>query len=269
LLAAQQSDARFTIQPLLSRNGEAFAGGCTSEKYTASRSDRYTGACGRFTRALSEEDWLTAQQSLASAYLIDGQNTKAIEILERIVKVREEELREDHPRRLSSQHILAGAYQANGQNIKAIEILEQVVKVREEKLQEDHPARLASQHILAGAYQANGQNIKAIEILEGVVKVEEKLREDHPDRLSSQHVLAYTYWNDGQTEKALEIQEYVVTVARRGFRADHTDRIVMEKHLSYMLNKTRKECIQNEVQPVRTQASPSRTTRSPEREGSH
>jgi tetratricopeptide (TPR) repeat protein len=227
LLAAQQSDARFTIQPLLSRNGEAFAGGCTSEKYTASRSDRYTGACGRFTRALSEEDWLTAQQSLASAYLIDGQNTKAIEILERIVKVREEELREDHPRRLSSQHILAGAYQANGQNIKAIEILEQVVKV------------------------------------------EEKLREDHPDRLSSQHVLAYTYWNDGQTEKALEIQEYVVTVARRGFRADHTDRIVMEKHLSYMLNKTRKECIQNEVQPVRTQASPSRTTRSPEREGSH
>jgi hypothetical protein len=95
---------------------------------------------------------------------------------------------------------------------------------------------------------------------------EEKLREDHPDRLASQNELANAYWEGGQTEKALKIQEHVVTVARRVFRADHPTRITVEANLSTLLNETRKKCIQNKVLPVRTQASPPRRPRSPERE---
>jgi tetratricopeptide (TPR) repeat protein len=211
---------------------------------------------------------LTSEHQLAVAYATDGQDTKAIEMLERVVKVREEKLREDHPDRLLSQHELGVAYLIDGQDTKAIEILKRVVKVEEKKLREDHPDRLASQHQLAVAYRTDGQDTKAIEILERVVKVREKLREDHPDRLASQHELAVAYWKDGQTEKALEIQEYVVPVARRVFRADNPHRSTMERNLSLFSNETRKECIENKVLPARTQASPPRTPRSPEREGS-
>jgi tetratricopeptide (TPR) repeat protein len=206
----------------------------------------------------------TAKFLLGNAYLANGQLPEAIDILEHLADL-QGELSEAN--RLSAHHALALAYRGNGQNIKAIEILERVVKVREEKLREDHPDRLASQHELALAYRGNGQNIKAIEILERVVKVrEEKLREDHPDRLASQNELANAYWEGGQTEKALKIQEHVVTVARRVFRADHPTRITVEANLSTLLNETRKKCIQNKVLPVRTQASPPRRPRSPERE---
>jgi tetratricopeptide (TPR) repeat protein len=90
---------------------------------------------------LSEEDRLVTQQALARAYLADRQNTKAIEILEHVVKVREKKLQEDHPDLLTSQHHLACAYLAEGRTTRAIEILEHVVKMKEE----DSMARLAFQ----------------------------------------------------------------------------------------------------------------------------
>ena len=52
-----------------------------------------------------------------------------MQLLEHIVKVRQQTLAETHPSRLASQHELAGAYQANGQIKEAVQLLEYVVKV--------------------------------------------------------------------------------------------------------------------------------------------
>ncbi len=46
--------------------------------------------------------------------------------LERLAKIAEVTLSEDHPSRLASQYALAGAYQANGQIRQAVKILERL-----------------------------------------------------------------------------------------------------------------------------------------------
>ncbi|KAM0710568.1 hypothetical protein Q7P35_002239 [Cladosporium inversicolor] len=170
-----------------------------------------------------------AQYLLGIAYRANGQITKAVEMLEHVVKVREK-LAENHPSRLASQHALAGAYQDDGQITKAVEMLEHVVKV-EEKLAEDHPSRLASQHELALAYRANGQITKAVETLEHVVKVKEKLAEDHPSRLASQHALALAYRANGQITEAVETLEHVVKV-REKLAEDHPSRLASQHALA-------------------------------------
>ena len=176
---------------------------------------------------------LTYSQDIQHLYgkcLLNYGNVKeAMEMLERVVKVREK-LAEDHPDRLASQHELASAYQADGQVGRAIGLLEHVVK-GEEKLAEDHPDWLASQHELASAYQADGQVGKAVELLEHVVKVREKLAEDHPDRLASQHELASAYQADGQVGRAIGLLEHVVKVEEK-LAEDHPDRLASQHELA-------------------------------------
>jgi len=162
-----------------------------------------------------------------------GDHTKAIELLEQVVKIREKTLAKDHPSRLTSQHKLASAYEANGQVAMAVELLEQVVKIRETTLAKDHPDRLASQHTLAIAYQANGQVAKAVELLEQVVKIRETtLAKDHPDRLASQHALAIAYQANGQVAKAVELLEQVVKIRETTLAKDHPDRLASQHELA-------------------------------------
>ena len=164
---------------------------------------------------------------------VDGQVKEAVTLLERVVKIHETILAEDHPSRLASQHALAGAYRANGQVKEAVTLLERVVKIRETILAEDHPSRLASQHVLAGTYRANGQVKEAVTILERVVKIRETiLAEDHPSRLASQHELAGAYRANGQVKEAVTILERVVKIEETTLAEDHPDRLASQHALA-------------------------------------
>jgi tetratricopeptide (TPR) repeat protein len=184
---------------------------------------------------LNEEDLdrLYSQHELARAYVIDGQDKKAVELLEHVVAVQEKVLAEDHPNQLASQHELARAYEADGQVKKAVELLEHVVAVQEKVLAEDHPDQLASQNALAIAYEADGQVKKAVKLLEHVVAVQEKvLAEDHPDQLASQHALAIAYQADGQVKEAVELLEHVVAVRKKVLAEDHPNRLASQHALA-------------------------------------
>ena len=162
-----------------------------------------------------------------------GHHTKAVELLEQVVKIEGTVLAEDHPDRLASQHELAVAYKANGQVAEAVELLEQVVKIEGTVLAKDHPDRLASQHALAVAYKANGQVAKAVELLEQVVKIKGTvLAEDHPDRLASQHELAVAYKANGQVAEAVELLEQVVKIKGTVLAEDHPDRLASQHALA-------------------------------------
>jgi tetratricopeptide (TPR) repeat protein len=135
--------------------------------------------------------WLDVYKLTAWNLINYGKIKEAVSLLEQVVKIQEQTLREDHPDRLVSQHVLADAYEENGQFKEAVSLLEQVVKIKEQTPAEDHPSRLASQHALAGAYRANGQVPEAVSLLEQVVQIREQtLAEDHRDRLASQNNLA-------------------------------------------------------------------------------
>jgi tetratricopeptide (TPR) repeat protein len=192
-------------------------------------------------------EWLILYELAASNLLRLGKTSKAVQLLEQVVKIREQILAEDHPNRLTSQHELARAYLANGQVKEAVQLLEYVIKIREQIQAEDHPDRLASQHELAGAYLANGQVKEAVQLLEYVIKIREHiLAEDHPHRLDSQHELARAYQANGQVKEAVQLLEHVVKIEEQILAEDHPDRLASQHELAkaYLDNGQVKEAVQ-------------------------
>lgn len=68
-----------------------------------------------------------------------------MKLLEQVVAIEENTLRQDHPDRLASQHMLARVCQAGGQTDRALKLLEHIAALQERTLSEEHPDRLASQ----------------------------------------------------------------------------------------------------------------------------
>ncbi|THV93791.1 hypothetical protein D6D27_04172 [Aureobasidium pullulans] len=167
----------------------------------------------------ADELVLRLEYTLAVVYNRDRQSSKAIELLEHVVRV--QDLEGTHPQRLSSQHELAIAYRENGQVKDAIKLLEHVVAIEETSLTENHPDRLDTQHELAVAYRGNGQLHDAIKLLEHVVSIREaSLAETHHERLASQRELAVAYRVNGRVEDAIKLLEHVVQVCQ-GTNEDH------------------------------------------------
>jgi tetratricopeptide (TPR) repeat protein len=143
-----------------------------------------------------DENRLSTQHALATAYEANGQVKDAIQLLEHVVAIEGRVLAEDHPDRLASQHELAGAYSSNGQVKDAVQLLEHVVAIEKRVLAEGHPERLVSQHELARAYLSDDQGRvkEAVQLLEQVVAIQKRtLAEDHPKRLRSERLLARAY----------------------------------------------------------------------------
>jgi tetratricopeptide (TPR) repeat protein len=192
-------------------------------------------------------EWLILYDLAASNLLRLGKTSKAVQLLEQVVKIREQNQAEGHPNRLASQHELAGAHLANGQVKEAVQLLEHVVKIREQILAEDHLDRLMSQHDLAGAYLANGKVEEAVRLLEHVVKIEEQIQaEDHPGRLTSQHGLATAYKANGQVKEAVQLLEHVVKIEEQVLAEDHPDRLASRHMLAqaYEANGQVREAVQ-------------------------
>ncbi|THZ57772.1 hypothetical protein D6C86_06890 [Aureobasidium pullulans] len=184
-------------------------------------------------RASSAADKLVLrlEYTLAVVYNRDRQSSKAIELLEHVVRV--EDLRETHPDRLASQQELAIAYREHGQVEDAIKLLEHVVAIEETSLTETHPDRLWSQYSLATAYQENGQVGDAIKLLEHVVNIQEtSLTENHPGRLASQHALAIAYRKNGQVEDAIKLLEHVVAIEETSLTENHPGRLESQHELA-------------------------------------
>ena len=183
-------------------------------------------------RASSAADGLALglEYTLAVVYNRDRQSSKAIELLEHVVRV--EDLKETHPNRLASQQELAIAYRENEQVKDAIKLLEQVVNIQETSLTETHPNRLISQHALAMAYRENGQVEDAIKLLEHVAVRETNLAETHPSRLVSQYELAMAYRENGQVEDAIKLLEHVVAIEETSLTENHPNRLASQHSLA-------------------------------------
>ncbi|KAK6404586.1 hypothetical protein LTR81_020570 [Elasticomyces elasticus] len=178
-----------------------------------------------------EEQLAKAQHLMGLIYAHNGQFSKALGPLKRVLRLRQS-LPEDDPSLLSAQHTLATTYRRMGQVVKAIAMLELVVRVQKtfSKASSDS---LGSMHALALAYFENGQVAQALELLEYVVRVrEERLRDDHPYRLSSQYDLARTYLEDGQVAQAVKLLEHVVRVREKSLVEDDPSRLASQHELA-------------------------------------
>lgn len=172
---------------------------------------------------LPQEDQsrLAWQHRLGKAYVEAGLASQGIEILKKIVNIREEVLEDNHTDTLTAQHELAVAYIQNGQASEAITILNNVVETEAILLEEHDIGRLTSQHELARAYLADGQASEAIKILEHVVAVKREILENSdPHLLASQIVLSEANLRAGRTLAAVEILETVFDAAT-GTSSEH------------------------------------------------
>ncbi|MDI1493452.1 MAG: hypothetical protein OHK93_005242 [Ramalina farinacea] len=178
-------------------------------------------------------EWLNIYDLTARNLREYGKPSRAVLLLDQIVRFREQRLPAYDNDLLTSQHELARAYQANGQILEAIILLEGAVKIKEQILDNDHPDLLSSQHELASAYQNNGRVQEAMPLLESVVKIrDETLPENHPDLLTSQHELAYAYQNNGRVQEAMPLLESVVKIRGETLPEDHPDRLTSEYNLA-------------------------------------
>lgn len=172
-----------------------------------------------------DSDRRLSQHVLALALLDNGEITRAIELLQVLVKA-QNTLAERDPERLISQHVLARAYLDNDQADEAIEMLQSITTIQEELFEDHHPDRLASEHVLARAYLKKGRTEEAIKILQHVVATAEKtLEEQHPDRLISQHVLGRAFLDNGKAKKAIRLLQHVVTMRENHFDEQHPHRL--------------------------------------------
>lgn len=159
-----------------------------------------------------------------------GDRQEAKQLLERVVRVREDASSPEHSAVLASKRSLAQAYSDIGEINKAKDFVEQIVKIRAETLRPEHPDRLASYHELARVYLALQEYDKAKNLLEQVVKIEaEILRPEHSDRLASQHQLAQVYLALENNNEAKDLLEQVVKKRAGTFRSEHPH-LLASKH---------------------------------------
>ena len=123
-------------------------------------------------RTLEEDEYyrLASEQVLATACVDNGQTQEAIEILERLVKIRKTPKMGNYNPQVSEHH-LARAYRGNGQIQEAIKLWEHVAEIHRQTLKEEDPDRLHCQVMVAIAYMDNGQTQESIKLWKYVAEI--------------------------------------------------------------------------------------------------
>ncbi|KAI0183055.1 hypothetical protein EV127DRAFT_33888 [Xylaria flabelliformis] len=181
----------------------------------------------------TDEDRLSSEHSLASAYLDNRQIKDAIKMFEHIVEIKKTTLNEKDRNRLASEHELASAYLKDRRIQEAIKIFEHVIELRKKTLNEKDHNRLTSEHALASTYLTDNRIQKAIKIFEHVVELRRKtLDEKDHDRLMSEHELARAYLEDKRIQEAIKIFEHVIKIQKTTLNEKDHERLASEHELA-------------------------------------
>ena len=100
---------------------------------------------------------LAARDSLAAAFLANGQPKDAIEHYKRLLADTEAASGRDHPDAIAARASLASAYRRSGKPKDAIALYQRVLADRERTAGADHPDAIAARANLAFAYRSAGQ----------------------------------------------------------------------------------------------------------------
>jgi serine/threonine protein kinase len=148
------------------------------------------------------------QDTLGAAQQSLGHGHKAIELLRRARRTREERLGPNDPDTLRTLNNLACAYQETGRLEQAVALFEHVLAGRKARLGPDHPDTLQSMNNLAGACQAAGRLDQAVALFEETLpKMRARLGPDHAHTLILVQNLATAYQDAGRLDAALPLLE--------------------------------------------------------------
>ncbi|WP_328613259.1 tetratricopeptide repeat protein [Amycolatopsis sp. NBC_00355] len=178
-------------------------------------------------------DTLISRSSLASAYRVAGDASRAIPLLEAVLADCGRVLGADHPETVGARSNLAQVYLATGDVRRAIPLFEANLADCERVSGADHPNTLASRNNLAAAYQDAGDASRAIPLHEAVLADRERvLGTDHPDTLISRNNLASACRIAGDASRAISLLEAVLADRERVLGADHPETLTSRNSLA-------------------------------------
>jgi len=166
---------------------------------------KYIDRAEYWVEEYSEEDekYALLLNNLAEFYYSIGEYQKAKPLYQKVLKIWEKLLGENHLDTAGIYNNLALLYNSIGKYQKAERLYRKALKIREEALGEKHPNTAESYHSLATLYQSMGKYQKAERLYRKALKIrEEALGEKHPNTAESYHSLATLYWNMGEYQKA-------------------------------------------------------------------
>ena len=173
---------------------------------------------------LDHPDIITSRNSLADAYLLEGQTEKAVALVQQNLKHSGNPLGSTDPATLSPLNTLANASRDRGNFEDAASLFEKILTDRIRILGPNHPDILTSRNNLAGTQQEMGRLEEAITQYEQNLEDSERiLGPNHPGTLTFRNNLAGAYQEVGRLHEAITLYEQILADRTRILGPDHPD----------------------------------------------
>ncbi|HEY1916133.1 MAG TPA: tetratricopeptide repeat protein [Streptosporangiaceae bacterium] len=165
---------------------------------------------------------LSAQASLAQAYLRADRADDAIILAERTLTECVKELGPQHPSTMAARVRVAELYCAAGEYKKAVAFATDALTASDSTLGPDHPDTIAACASLAEVYRAGGQPKRAISFGERALTARERVQgRDHPDTIAARASLASAYLSAKKFKVSVQEYELALADAERVLGPDH------------------------------------------------
>ena len=188
---------------------------------------------------VNHPDILSSRNSLADAYLLEGQVEKAIALLEKNLKHSKTIPGTTRHNTQTPRNDFMSVLRAADRINKATTPHQQTQKDCPRILGPDHPEILASRNNLAGAYREAGRLEDAITLYQQNLQDRTRLfGPSHPDTLASRNNLASAYQEAGRLEEAITLFEQTLEDRTRILGPDHPDTLATRNNLASTLRQT-------------------------------
>mgnify|MGYP000868438529 FL=1 len=185
------------------------------------------------TLGVDHPDIITSRNSLADAYLLEGQTEKAVALVQKNLKHSRKLLGSTDPATLTSLNTLANASRDRGDLEGAASLFEQVLTDRIRILDPNHPDILTSRNNLAGTQQEMGRLEEAITLYEKNLEDSERiLGPHHPGTLTFRNNLAGAYQEAGRLHETITLYEQILADRTRILGPDHPDTLASLNNLA-------------------------------------
>ncbi len=207
---------------------------------------RFSDARAHLERALElrggleagTEEALDAASGLGVLYLRLGLNSRAEEMLRRVLEIRSSTLGEDHPSTLTAINNLATALWMQERYDEVEPLDRRVLEIRRRVLGPDHPHTLRSLNGLAATLFNQGRFVDAAPLFEEALDAQRRvLGGNHPDTLMLGNNLAAVYNELDRSAEAEVLLRGILEARIRVLGEDHPETTMTVHNLGVTLNQ--------------------------------
>jgi serine/threonine protein kinase len=151
-----------------------------------------------------------------------GEARKAVEFLERAVRLRTDLLGREHKDTVNAMNSLGVAYHVAGKADLAVPLLEEALQFSKSKFGPEAPLTLIAMRNLADAYRHAGKLNLSLPLLEETLRLHKAgFGPDHPDTLTAMNNLASAYRDARKWDLALPLFEETLRLSKAKLGPDH------------------------------------------------